>query len=288
MSSGLQTDLAALATTSSSPSAAARAPASEPSIERLVSNLVPRRPRAEPAERLAKSLRSIISAAGYQTPGQAERAAAREAEQTADERRRRARALRDECGVFERYRGAELDDVEYPRRRLSADEFGRYVAVRDVLATLIDIPGIVVLSGDNGPGKSHLASALVHAACAAGTRARYVRASDFFLELKSTFNADGRTQLDLVRRFEKYSLLAVDEIEVRSDSNWENVVLRSLIDARYASCVSTVLITNKTKAELNGADGSTPYLSRALRDRIRHEGGILECTWRSLRGEAGR
>lgn len=263
-------------------------PAAEPSLGELTKRLAPPRPPAEPTELLSRSLATLALRAGYQTQEQQRQAEEREAREMAVKRMAAVRALRATCGVYPRYERANLDDTLYPAQRLPRDELDRYLAVRDELRTLLDAPGIVVLSGDNGPGKSHLASALVYACCDLGKKAKYVRASDFFLSLKSTFGEPGRTQEDLVRRFEAYHLLAVDEIEVRSDSNWENVVLRSLIDARYAMCASTVLITNKTKAELNGEDGSTPYLSRALRDRIRQEGGILECRWRSLRGEAGR
>ena len=247
-----------------------------------------RPPPGESAEHLGALARTWAAKAGVVTPEQERQEKEREARYAEDERRRRARDLRTACGVWPRYETASLDDVEYPRRRLGDEEFRLYLAVRDTLRTLLEVPGIVVLSGDNGPGKTHLASMLVHAFCDAGRKAKYVRAIDFYRALKSTFGEPGRTQEDLIRRFERYALLVVDEIEVRSDSAWENNELRSLIDARYACCVSTVLITNKTKAELNGEDGATPYLSRALRDRIRHEGGILECRWRSLRGEAVR
>ena len=228
------------------------------SLEALTAKLAPPRPPAEPAERLSRSLETLVRRAGYATPGEERRQKEREARDAEDERRRRARALRDECGVLPRFRHADLDDTAYPAARLPPADLKLYLAIRDQLRSLLEAPGILVLSGDNGPGKTHLASALVHAYCDAGRKAKYVRAFDFFLELKSTFNQDGRTQLDLVKRFERYALLAVDEIDVRSDSQWENVVLRSLIDARYAMCVSTVLITNRSKAVLNGEDGAAP------------------------------
>ena len=78
-------------------------------------------------------------------------------------------------------------------------------------------------------------------------------------------------------------MLAIDEIEVRSDSDWENTQLRDLINARYSSLLSTVITTNKTADEINGTHG-TPYFSTALRDRIREDGALLHCGWPSLRG----
>jgi DNA replication protein DnaC len=171
---------------------------------------------------------------------------------------------------------ADLDDVAFVEEA-RPEVLGDYTSVRDQLAELVDHPGTVILRGDNGPGKSHLSSALVRRFCELGKPAKYTTASDFFLELKSTFGAEGRTQMDLIKRYRRYALLVLDEYEVRSDSDWENGVLRSLIDSRYAGLVATVIISNLTVEKLND------YLQRAVRDRIREDGSIIDCAWGSLR-----
>jgi len=250
--------------------------------------VAPRRRPGETAEQLVDAFKTLTHRSGIVTRDRAAAYERAEQRRLDDERRGKVMALRAQAGVFKRYERAALDDVDYPQSVLPPDEFNRYLQVRGELASLLDVPGILVLSGDNGPGKTHLASAAVNGFCDAGRRAYYCRAIDFYRQLKSTFGQPGRTAEDLVRRFETYELLVIDEIEVRSESAWENNELRSLLDARYARCVATVLITNKTAAELNGnGEGTTPYLSRALRDRIRHGGSILECRWRSLRAAAG-
>jgi DNA replication protein DnaC len=201
-------------------------------------------------------------------------------------RAERAKLYFKNCGVWPRYLDARLEDVALPRSVLTADEFAKYERARDTLATLLERPATLILRGGNGPGKTHLASALVVEFCRKGREARFVTANDFFLSLKSTFGEAGRTQEDVVRRFRAYDLLVVDEIEVRSDSNWENQQLRDLINARYSMVKSTLILTNKTRDEINGRDG-TPYFSAAIRDRIRDdEGGIVDCNWPSLRGRS--
>jgi len=252
---------------------------------RLVKAFTPARQDAVP---LGRSIETVFGKSGLLTPQRQAEMKRAEEHQAAVDHELAVKNLRTHSGVFPRYAAATLGDVEYVRERLNDEEFRLYLRVRDQLASLADVDGTVVLSGDNGPGKTHLASALVNGFCAVLRAARYVRAIDFFRAIKSTFGQPGRTAEELIGRFTAYRLLVIDEIDVRSDSTWENNELRSLIDARYGHQVSTVLVTNRTKAELNGADGSAPYLSRSLRDRIRQEGGILECTWRSLRGEAGR
>lgn len=210
-------------------------------------------------------------------------------EQHYEERQRRENSLRlrEANGVWKRYRDASLDDLEVPRRKLPDEEFHLYVTARDQLATMRLEGGIIICAGGNGPGKSHLASALVNAVCDDCKRARFITANDFFLELKSTFGSEGRTQMDLIKKFRSYHLLVIDEIEVRSDSPWENNQLRDLVNARYSMMVGTVICTNKTPDQLCGTDGAA-YLGTALRDRIRECGGIIHFSWRSLRVEQPR
>lgn len=186
--------------------------------------------------------------------------------------------MRTASNVFDRYVTASLDDVELPRQRLSTDDFAKYIIARDQLKSLLGIPATVVLRGGNGPGKTYLASALVIEFCNQGRSALYCRAVDFFVMLKSTFGAPGKTVEELERRFRRYELLVLDEIEVRSESVWENNVLRSLIDARYGNIKATVIVTNKTKEELGS------YFSNAILSRITDDGAIVNCDWPSLRG----
>lgn len=224
----------------------------------------------------------------------ARRAAAMVKEREASERMRagreqavrmgRVRALLKGSNVPARYQDAGLADVEYPRRRLSREHFAHYCDARDKLATLLEARGsIYVLCGRNGPGKTHLAAMAVNAFCERGRPAYFCSAAHFYLRLKSTFGAPGRTAEDLAKQFREFELLAIDEIEVRSESAWENRELRDLINDRYNDLRATLLITNKSIAELNGNDEQAAYLAPWLRDRIRQDGAIIECDWPSLR-----
>lgn len=233
------------------------------------------RPKSQP-DTLEASLRIIEAKAGrFSTArrAQLDDVARREADKDRAIRRRRLKA---ECNVWEKYRAADLDDIEWVRAN-APDCLTAYSEACVRLRALLRFPGCVVLRGENGPGKTHLASALVNAFIHDERSAYYCTALDFYRQLKSTFGAPGKTAEDLVRRFRQYELLVIDELEVRSDKEWENVELRSLIDARYASMKSTVLITNKTREQLG------EYLSPAIQDRICESGGVINCDWRSLR-----
>lgn len=225
----------------------------------------------------------IANKSGYMTDDRKRQLDESARRRGAQDRELLAKKLRASCNVWvPRYENADLEKIEYPRSLLSAEEFERYLDVRDELRSLLEAPGIIILSGDNGPGKTHLASAMVYAFCDACRESYYCTAIDFYTKLKSTFGEKGKTQEELIERFRRYHCLVIDEIEVRSDSEWENNLLRALIDARHNKFLATILCTNKTPEQLNG-DNGTPYLSNAIRDRMNEGGAILHCNWRSLR-----
>lgn len=254
--------------------------------DQLVRRAPQRRDEATPLGETVEDIAKLASAAGYMT-----RRRASELDRVDRNRRERDRQdlvekLRAASGVWPQYAGASIADVEFPRRVLTQDEFSRYGSVRDELTTLLAAPGLLVLSGDNGPGKTHLASSLVHAFCDAARPAFYCTALDFYRKLASTFGAPGRTSEDLIIKFRRYELLVLDEIEVRPEKPWHDNELRDLINARDGHLVSTVLCTNKSERELIGdpKTATVPYLSRAIIDRLCRSGGILRCDWPSLRG----
>lgn len=234
-------------------------------------------PRDRTVHPLGREMQAVLSKSGYLTPEREAQIQASSARQAEASRRLLATRLALDAGVFTRYAGADLDDTAFVAAEMP-EGLPAYCCLRDELLRLLSFPQTLIVRGGNGSGKTHLACALVNRFCQAGRAARYTTAADFFLELKSTFGEAGRTQLDLVTRYRGYELLVLDEIEVRSDSVWENNVLRGLVDARYASDLATIILTNKREEEIG------TYFSTAIRDRIREDGAILSCDWPSLRG----
>lgn len=221
-------------------------------------------------------MRTILSKSGVMSAeraAQLDDVARREAEKDLAILRRKRRTG---SNVFPKYVRADLDDVEFIRQNFPL-ALAAYSRVAVELRALLEKPGILIMRGNNGPGKTHLASALVNGFCDEGREAYYCTALDFYRQLKSTFGAPGKTAEELIRRFRRFDLLVVDEIEVRSDSKWENDELRSLIDARYASMKATIIITNKSEDEVQ------TYFTPAIRDRICESGCVLNCDWPSLR-----
>ena len=155
----------------------------------------------------------------------------------------------------------------------------RYLEAAKVLDRLIDKPGTVALIGPRGVGKTHLGCALANAFNLHRDRqALYKRAMDCFTELKATFSNNSEiSQQMLLERWTAADLFVCDEVQVRSDSAWENSTLTTLIDRRYAENRATLLISNLT------ADKFVEKVGNAIASRVMETGGIVKCEWPSFR-----
>lgn len=137
----------------------------------------------------------------------------------------------------------------------------------------INTGGIVLLCGQRGNGKTRLAAEF---AIRNGS-SRYRTAMRFFLEIRATFSNRDVSELDIIDDLAKTDLLVIDEMQERSESDWENRLLTHLIDARYAENRPTILIANMSKRELASS------LNTSVIDRIRGNGVTVEFNWDSYR-----
>jgi DNA replication protein DnaC len=137
----------------------------------------------------------------------------------------------------------------------------------------INTGGIVLLCGQRGNGKTRLAAEF---AIRNGS-SRYRTAMRFFLEIRATFSNRDVSELDIIDDLAKTDLLVIDEMQERSESDWENRLLTHLIDARYAENRPTILIANMSKRELAAS------LNTSVIDRIRGNGVTVEFNWESFR-----
>jgi len=199
-----------------------------------------------------------------------------EAAQRADaERQARYRVadLMESNGVPPRYAGAclhELDDVPVEVR-------GDYGRACDDLKSLIVRGGIVALLGRRGAGKTWMACALVNAFCKLARQGVYAKAGDYFLRIDEAIAARASV-LKVEATFLRPELLVLDAMEERADTPHKDRMLSRLIDKRYDAKRSTVLISNETAEKFKERVGET------VADRIRDDGQLIACEWKSLRG----
>lgn len=140
---------------------------------------------------------------------------------------------------------------------------------------------MAAMLGPRGTGKTQAAVELIRLSAHLGRTASYCLAMDFFAKVKATYgNAGAGTETSVINDFCRTHLLVVDEIQVRSDSQWENNLLTYLVDRRYGQMLATVFIGNLTLAEFSACVGDS------IHSRLSETGGIIEFNGKSWRAKA--
>ncbi len=169
-----------------------------------------------------------------------------------------------------------------PKRHLDGTGIhDRNHAWRDALDDLIPKLGcgfLVALIGLRGSGKTQLATEIIRANCSALRTSKYVKAIEVFVRIKEAYNARAiETEREAIEAFQKPSLLILDEMSERGESQWEERMLRLIIDKRYDEKKDTLLLGNFTASELAKSVGDS------VASRLQETGGIIQCDWPSFR-----
>ncbi len=124
--------------------------------------------------------------------------------------------------------------------------------------------GWLVLTGEYGCGKTHLAAAIANACVAMGEPALFVVVPDLLDHLRATFNPSSQVRFD--KRFEEVRtapLLVLDDLGTESASPWAQEKLYQLFNYRYNARLPTVI----TMAQQ--VDDVDPRLRTRMLDRER-------------------
>jgi DNA replication protein DnaC len=140
----------------------------------------------------------------------------------------------------------------------------------------------LVLTGDSGTGKSHLAKALCLIGCSQGRRVRYTSCADMLAELYASL-AD-RSLASSVRRYTRPSLLLIDDLgydPIEQEQAREAQLLYKVLEARHGK-VSTI-ITSNLSAEQWATYLGDHYLTVALLDRLLYRANAINIEGPSYR-----
>lgn len=129
----------------------------------------------------------------------------------------------------------------------------------------------VLLIGNAGVGKSHIAQALGQRACRAGHSVFYVPAHEMLRQLRAA-RADGSFDRKLLR-FTTPALLVIDDLGLRPLVAEEHVDLYEVIRQRYERG-SIIITSNRDEEELARLFGD-PLLASAAMDRLLHRAHVL-------------
>jgi DNA replication protein DnaC len=102
--------------------------------------------------------------------------------------------------------------------------------------------GLLVLTGEFGCGKTHLASAIANTRAAAGHPALFIVVPDLLDHLRATFSPSSPTRYD--ERFEEVrnaSLLVLDDLGTQSSTPWAQEKLFQILNHRYNARLPTVI-----------------------------------------------
>jgi len=173
-----------------------------------------------------------------------------------------------------------LEDALLPKHhtknRVSKPE-GDWGAAFEKLKGMMGSGFLVALIGIRGNGKTQLGVQLIQERCRHLRSGRYCTAVEFFMDLRSAYKKDGPSESEVMARYRNPSLLVIDEIGRRGETEWENNVLYELLNRRHADDSDTVVISNQDAAALEESLGTS------LVSRMRERGGLFECNWASFR-----
>lgn len=145
----------------------------------------------------------------------------------------------------------------------------------------------VILAGNSGTGKSHIAKALALQGCKHGYRVRYTSAAEMLTALFASLADDSLEQK--LKRYLNPDLLVIDELgfdRLEREDARNAALFFKIIDGRYTKR-STVLTTNIDFEQLGHYLGD-PLVTTAVVDRMVHHSTVINITGPSWRLEESK
>jgi len=122
----------------------------------------------------------------------------------------------------------------------------------------------LVLQGDTGCGKTHLAAAIANYRLKEGKPVKFVVVPDLLDHLRSTFSPESPVTYDqLFEEVKNAPLLILDDFGEQSTTPWAEEKLYQVINYRYNARLATVITTRLTTDEM-----TTPIVSRFFDNQL--------------------
>lgn len=137
----------------------------------------------------------------------------------------------ESLGIKEQYAKATLDNYK-PQTPSQSEALS---ACKDMMNGEITK---MILLGSNGVGKTHLASALVKR-----MNGKIITAYEMFAFYRSCFSGQN-SEIEILKRFSNYPLLAIDEFGRTKGSEAEENFLSVVIDNRHSANLPTIILSN--------------------------------------------
>lgn len=142
----------------------------------------------------------------------------------------------------------------------------------------------MLLVGQTGVGKSHIAQALGHRACLRGFNVLYTSAQAMFQQLRAS-RADASYERKLLR-YTGPDLLIIDDLGLRPLTGEEPLDLYEIIRCRYER--GSMIITSNRDLEEWPPLFNDALLAGAAMDRLLHHRHVIEIEGESFRNPKTR
>lgn len=160
-----------------------------------------------------------------------------------------------------------LEDIDYSADRIMDKKTIQTLST----CTYIEQNLNIVISGRTGSGKTFLACAFGNAACRLGYTVKYFRIPELLLEIQDAKSENNYSRF--MGQIQKFKLLILDDIGLKSYSLEESRDIREIAESRYGKC-STILSGQIPHEEWFDLFPD-PTLADAIMDRFIHNAYTL-------------
>ena len=138
----------------------------------------------------------------------------------------------------------------------------------------------LIMTGNPGTGKTHLACAIGNAYTAAGGKVLFISVSAMIRKIREAYHPSATmTEQQSIDAFRDLDLLILDEVGIQKGNDAELHLFFEVMNERYSHMKPTILLSNLSVSEMNG------LLGVRVLDRLREDGGqVVGFDWRSARG----